>query len=225
MRKKIFYIFEGKTLAYALAKKLLLLGNRVYYVSKNQENIEILDGLKAYHSSLELIQHDPTDINWIDNFEMTKDIGAVILLSEDDAQNFVISWILRQKYDTLKILSLVNHVENKFVFDDIDTINILPTLWMEKVIESTLKYEDITDFFNPYVDKLSILELTISKKDKSCNKPLKELRPPENSIVGVIIKKNGEIMVPQGNTIIEAEDKLIVFSIKEQVQKVKDALK
>ncbi len=52
---RIFYIIEGKILAYSLAKKLLLLGNQVYYVSKNNENLEILDGLKVNFPSLELV--------------------------------------------------------------------------------------------------------------------------------------------------------------------------
>jgi trk system potassium uptake protein TrkA len=96
---------------------------------------------------------------------------------------------------------------------------------MEKLIEASLNYEDITDFFNPYVDKLSILELTINKGDKSCDKKLKDIKLPNNTIIGVQIKADGNIFVPQGNTEIKDEDKLIIFALKEEVQAVKEALK
>ncbi|HPO27175.1 MAG TPA: hypothetical protein PK315_06845, partial [Petrotogaceae bacterium] len=87
MRKKLFYIFEGQTLAYALAKKLLLVGNEVFYISKDIKNIEVIDGLKAFFPSLELIHHDPTDINWVQSLDMSSNVGAVIVISEDDALN------------------------------------------------------------------------------------------------------------------------------------------
>ncbi|MDN5343573.1 NAD-binding protein [Oceanotoga sp. DSM 15011] len=225
MKKKTFYIFEGDTLAYSLAKKLLLLGNEVYYISKKKENIELMDGLKAYYSSLELINNDPTDIDWVENLEMTSRVGALIIISENDSENFVISWLLRQYYEDIRIVSLVNSPENEFMFKTINVNTLTPISWMEKLIEASLNYEDITDFFNPYVEKLSILELLINIKDKSCNKKLKNIKLPENTIIGVQIKSDGEIKVPQGESIIEENDKIIVFSLKEQVQKVKEALK
>lgn len=225
MKNKIFYVFEGNTISHALIKKLLLMGNTVYYVSNKRENIQLIDGLKAFYSSLEIIEHDPTDYNWIKNIEMSKKVGAVIILSSDDALNFVISWMMRSLYDDLHIISLINHSENEFMFKKMNINTLSPTLWMEKLIESSLNYEDITDFFNPYVEKLSIVELLINENDISCNKKLKELSMPSNSIIGVIVKENNNIMVPQGNTEIESGDKLIVFALKEQVNKVKEALK
>ena len=225
MARKLFYIFEGKNLAFSLTKKLLLLGNEVNYVSNDEKNIKVLDGLKAYHKSLELIHNDPTDINWIKNLDMSKKVGAVIVISEDDALNFVITWLLRQFYEDVRIMALVNFPENEFIFKSINVSTLTPISWMEKLIEASLNYEDITDFFNPYVDKLSILELTINKGDKSCDKKLKDIKLPKNTIIGVQIRADGNIFVPQGNTEIKDEDKLIIFALKEEVQAVKESLK
>ncbi|PNR99963.1 hypothetical protein X927_04560 [Petrotoga mexicana DSM 14811] len=222
---RIFYIIEGKILAYSLAKKLLLLGNQVYYVSKNNENLEILDGLKVNFPALELVKQDPTDIKWIENLDLNKKVEALIIISEDDALNFVVSWLLREYYEDIKIISLVNATENETIFKGINVETLVPISWMQKIIESSLIHEDITDFFNPYVDKLSILELTILEDDKAVNKKLKELKIPENSIIGVLIREDGDIMVPQGETTIYKGDRLIVLALKEQVDEVKETLK
>ncbi len=222
---RIFYIIEGKILAYSLAKKLLLLGNQVYYVSKNNENLEILDGLKVNFPSLELVKQDPTDIKWIENLDLNKKVEALIIISEDDALNFVVSWLLRQYYEDIKIISLINATENETIFKGINVETLVPISWMQKLIESSLIHEDITDFFNPYVEKLSILELTILEDDKAVNKKLKELKIPQNSIIGVLIREDGDIMVPQGETTIYKGDRLIVLALKEQVDEVKETLK
>jgi trk system potassium uptake protein TrkA len=96
---------------------------------------------------------------------------------------------------------------------------------MQKIIESSLIHEDITDFFNPYVEKLSILELTMLEDDKAVNKKLKELKIPQNSIIGVLIREDGNIMVPQGETTIYKGDRLIVLALKEQANEVIETLK
>ncbi|ABX32607.1 TrkA-C domain protein [Petrotoga mobilis SJ95] len=222
---RIFYIIEGKILAYSLAKKLLLLGNQVYYVSQNKENLEILDGLKVNFPALELVKQDPTDIKWIENLDLNKKVEALIIISEDDALNFVVSWLLREYYEDIKIISLVNATENETIFKGINVETLVPISWMQKIIESSLIHEDITDFFNPYVEKLSILELTILEDDKAVNKKLKELNIPQNSIIGVLIREDGDIMVPQGETIIYKGDRLIVLALKEQADDVIETLK
>jgi trk system potassium uptake protein TrkA len=222
---RIFYIIEGKILAYSLAKKLLLLGNQVYYVSKNNENLEILDGLKVNFPALELVKQDPTDIKWIENLDLNKKVEALIIISEDDALNFVVSWLLREYYEDIKIISLVNATENETIFKGINVETLVPISWMQKLIESSLIHEDITDFFNPYVEKLSILELTMLEDDKAVNKKLKELKIPQNSIIGVLIREDGNIMVPQGETTIYKGDRLIVLALKEQANEVIETLK
>jgi trk system potassium uptake protein TrkA len=222
---RIFYIIEGKILAYSLAKKLLLLGNQVYYVSQNKENLEILDGLKVNFPALELVKQDPTDIKWIENLDLNKKVEALIIISEDDALNFVVSWLLREYYEDIKIISLVNATENETIFKGINVETLVPISWMQKIIESSLIHEDITDFFNPYVEKLSILELTILEDDKAVNKKLKELNIPQNSIIGVLIREDGDIMVPQGETFIYKGDRLIVLALKEQADDVIETLK
>lgn len=222
---KTFYIIEGSGLAYSLAKKLLLLGNKVFYVSNKKSNLEILDGLKINYSSLELINQDPTDINWIENLDLDRKVEAMIIISEDDAFNFVVSWLLKQFFEEIKIISLVNSPEDEIMFKSIKVETIIPIRWMEKLIESSLIYEDVTEFFNPYVDKLSILEISIELGDKADRKKLKEVNLPQNAIIGVLIRQNGEIMVPNGETVILLGDRLIVLALKDKVDEVINALK
>jgi trk system potassium uptake protein TrkA len=194
-------------------------------VSQNKENLEILDGLKVNFPALELVKQDPTDIKWIENLDLNKKVEALIIISEDDALNFVVSWLLREYYEDIKIISLVNATENETIFKGINVETLVPISWMQKIIESSLIHEDITDFFNPYVEKLSILELTILEDDKAVNKKLKELNIPQNSIIGVLIREDGDIMVPQGETIIYKGDRLIVLALKEQADDVIETLK
>ncbi len=47
----------------------------------------------------------------------------------------------------------------------------------------------LQNFFNPYVDKLSVLEITIDPGDKADSKKLKEVKLPQNAIIGGLDKE------------------------------------
>ncbi|WP_129408198.1 potassium channel family protein [Marinitoga lauensis] len=221
MKNKIFYIVEGENIAYSIVRNLLYQGHYVYYISSNQKTINRILSLKAYYSNLEGILHDPTEITFLESLDMAPNrIGGVISLSSDDALNFVVSWLVKQLYEDIRVISLVNYPENEKLFlkNHIETVSI--TNWIEKLIEASIEYQTNLSFFNPYADKLAIIEVRIKKQDYAANKKLKDLRMPENSIVSMLIRKE-EIFVPQGNTEILPGDKLVIFSLKDKVPQVK----
>ncbi|WGS64537.1 potassium channel family protein [Marinitoga aeolica] len=221
MKNKIFYIVEGENIAYSIVRNLLYQGHYVYYISSDQKTISRILSLKAYYSNLEGILHDPTEITFLESLDMAPNrIGGVISLSSDDALNFVVSWLVKQLYEDIRVISLVNYPENEKLFlkNHIETVSI--TNWVEKLIEASIEYQTNLSFFNPYADKLAIIEVRIKKQDYAANKKLKDLRMPENSIVSMLIRKD-EIFVPQGNTEILPGDKLVIFSLKDKVPQVK----
>lgn len=221
MKNKIFYIIEGGNIAYSIVRNLLYQGHNTYYISSKEDNLRNILSLKAYYSNLEGILHDPTEITFLESLDMAPNrVGGVIALSNDDALNFVISWLVKQLYEDIRVISLVNYPENEKLFlqNQIETISI--TNWIEKLIESSIEYQTNLSFFNPYADKLAIIEIRIKKRDYAANKKLKEIHMPENSIVSMLIRED-QIFVPQGNTEIIPGDKLVIFSLKSKVPEVK----
>ncbi|KAF2956513.1 TrkA C-terminal domain-containing protein [Marinitoga sp. 38H-ov] len=221
MKNKIFYIIEGENIAYSIVRNLLHKGYSVYYISSKEVNINKILSLKAYYSNLDGILHDPTEISFLESLDMAPNrVGGVISLSDDDALNFVVSWLIKSLYEDIRVISLVNYPENEklFLLNHIETVSI--TNWIEKIIEASLEYQTNLSFFNPYADKLAIIEVKIKKQDYAANKKLKDLHMPENSIVSMLIREDG-IFVPQGNTEILPGDKLVIFSLKDKVPEVK----
>ncbi|AEX85094.1 hypothetical protein XO10_03330 [Marinitoga sp. 1135] len=221
MKNKIFYIIEGNTIAYSIVRNLLYQGHNVYYISSKPQNVNRILSLKAYYANLEGILHDPTEVSFLESLDMAPNrVGGVISLSDDDALNFVVSWVIKNLYEDIRVISLVNYPENEKLFlnNHIETVSI--TNWIEKLIEASIEYQTNLSFFNPYADKLAIIEVRIKKQDYIANKKLKDVHLPENSIVSMLIR-NEEIFVPQGNTEILPGDKLVIFSLKHKVPEVK----
>lgn len=67
--------------------------------------------------------------------------------------------------------------------------------------------------FNEYKEEKSttLTEVSIEKKSNLINKPIKDANIPDDVLI-VMIKRKGEVIVPNGNTVILPEDILVITS-------------
>jgi len=60
-------------------------------------------------------------------------------------------------------------------------------------------------------DDITLKEVVIDAKHKWCDKKIKNLELPKNSLI-VMIKRNGENIVPNGNVTLRSEDLLVIYN-------------
>ncbi|MFQ5486079.1 MAG: TrkA C-terminal domain-containing protein, partial [Desulfobacterales bacterium] len=63
------------------------------------------------------------------------------------------------------------------------------------------------------------IELVAQHKSKIIKKPLKDLNFPDGAIIGAVTR-SGNVFVPVGNTMIQADDKVVVFTLPKSVANV-----
>lgn len=68
-----------------------------------------------------------------------------------------------------------------------------------------------------------VLEFDISEKTKIIGKPLSASHLPDDSLVGICIRKD-EVIVPRGDFVTQSGDRLIVFALPSAVKKVEEIL-
>ena len=98
----------------------------------------------------------------------------------------------------------------------------------------TTKYEDLRKIYSPNyaIQKLSdelaasdavIDQVIVSGKSMAVNKTLKALTLPKEALISAI-KRNDEIIIPDGNTKIVIDDLVTIIGKKNDVEKVKNKL-
>lgn len=77
--------------------------------------------------------------------------------------------------------------------------------------------------FNEYKEEKSttLTEVSIEKKSNLINKPIKDANIPDDVLI-VMIKRKGEVIVPNGNTVILPEDILVITS--NNMEEIEDLL-
>ena len=65
-----------------------------------------------------------------------------------------------------------------------------------------------------------ITEIVLDDEPSIINKPLTKLNLPKGIIIGAIVRK-GKVIIPKGDTSLEADDRIIIFSLSEDLPTLK----
>ena len=64
-----------------------------------------------------------------------------------------------------------------------------------------------------------VLELVVDSKSKVCNKKIRAINFPRETVVGAIVR-SGKVVLPKGDVIIEAGDDVVIFSQPESIPQI-----
>ena len=119
--------------------------------------------------------------------------------------------------DSRKILK---NAINEFKKLGIDSV-ISSTYLLGQTIKSELSIESMINTLSFENNKIVVTEYEVLERLKICNKALKDIKFPDNISVCCIYRYSG-LIIPNGNTILLKNDKILVVSSFEDKKKVKD---
>ena len=154
-------------------------------------------------------------------------------------RRFYISWvglrgavpIVFATYPLLAGIDKANIIFNIVFFISVSSVVIqgttLPIVakWLKVGLPEKLKPLSPTDQLLAEHPKTILEEIIVENGTYSCGKKIVDLDFPKNAIIAMI-ERNNNYLTPNGSTVIESEDKLIVLSDKpEAIIEVYDSLK
>ena len=158
------------------------------------------------------------------NVELLKEEGlesmdAFIALTGNSETNIITS-LFAEEGGVDKTIALVDNTDYTHI-----SMNIgIDTLINKKLIAANNifrfvrkgKIEAITGIHGVNAE---VIEFVVHKSNKLTRKPLKELRFPSNSIIGMVIRGE-ENIIPTGEFIFEVGDKAIIFALPKAINKI-----
>ncbi|MEE8348780.1 MAG: Trk system potassium transporter TrkA [Acidobacteriota bacterium] len=155
--------------------------------------------------------------------ENIEGIDAYLALTGDDEDN-IISSLLSKRLGARKAIALVNRL---------DFLPMAQLLGINSIFSSRLV---IVDRILQFVRKGHILSVTTFRQEeaeaieliadagtKSIGKTLKELHLPHGAIVGGISRPSGEVLIPRGDSVIQAGDRVLLFCLEGLVPELESA--
>ncbi|MCL6219946.1 potassium channel family protein [Zunongwangia pacifica] len=196
----------------------------------------IEDALKDRHN-VHVIEKDKNIANWVatnydcvvinadaTNPETLKEAkadvaDAIIVTTNDDAVNSLVI-LLAKKMGIKRLISSVNNDELLPIFEQlgIDTVES-PYRLNGKYLYRAMQGPNVKEFLD-LGDGFELLEMIVEKNSKVSNKYIKQLTKdkifPQDSLV-VLVKRNNQVIIPEGDTRIFVNDILVILSKKEKV--------
>ncbi len=217
--QKAMIIGGGKT-GYYLARKLSEFGiavkiievdkERCYYLSSHLEDVMILHG-------------DATDLDLLEE-ENLSEMDAVVTATGYDEENLLLALMAKQH----GIEDVIAKISRESYADLIESMGIDMALNPLDITASTiLRFVQGSKRVISSVliqGQAEIMEIVASDHMKLIDTPLRELELPSGILVAAI-HRGLEVIIPKGDTVIEEDDRVIIFSLLTELPELEKFLK
>lgn len=212
-------VIGGGKVGYYLTKTLINEGYEVFLVEKNPVKCAIYT--ERFGSVV--MQGDGAEAATLAAAGAAR-ADVVIAVTGDDEDNLVISQMAKERFRVGRTIARVNNPKNEELFRK---LGIDVTVSQTNVILSIIE-QQIPDL--PFVHlmalrhaDLAIVEARVSGHSPVIDRPIERIQFPPEVIVTAILRQ-GELIIPTGQTVVLAGDELICVTKREREEELRHLL-
>ena len=206
-------IIGGGNVGYMLAKSL-----EDKIIEKDYDRCEFL--AQELQKTL-VINGDGTNLKLLDEEEIGS-CDAVISVTNNDESILLCSLLVKQ-LGVKRVISRVSKVLNIPLFEKVGIdIAVSPKTSAINEVRNDIDETSVDILATVEQGAAEVLEIPVDEEFNG--KLIKDIRFPAPAIVGVIQRRNN-VIIPKGDTVIKVHDILIIFTMAENAQKIKDYFK
>jgi len=144
--------------------------------------------------------------------------NALIATTSDDADNLMMA-LTAKELGTKNAVAVVNHEEHVEMFKKADvTMLENPAMTVARHLYLSAKRPKIKDFITIGRGKAEIFEVVVAENSRGSGKELSQLNIKKGLVVA--IELNSDIILPTGDTVIEAGDLVTIFAKTKEVDAI-----
>ena len=205
-------IFGGGKVGYYIARQLLQAKINVTIIEQNRERCiyltEQLDRALVIHG-------DGTDINLLEEENLSR-MDAFIGATDFDEQNLLMTLMAKQS-GVNKVIAKVSRPNYVQIIDKLGIdVALNPVYITASDILKFIRGGKVVSVSLLLGGQAEVTEVIIEKDLNIVGKKIYELNLPKGIIIGAVVHK-GKVLIPNGNTIIDAYDRLIIFCLTSNI--------
>lgn len=155
--------------------------------------------------------------------ENVEGVDAFVALTKDDDANIIVS-LLARRLGAKKLVALVNRLDYLPLAQrlGINTTVSLRLKAMDAILEFVRK-GGVLSVRTFREEEAEAIEIIAPKTSRYIGLALRDVAFPRGVIVGAIARPDGEVMVPRGDAVIEAGDRVVFLSLDRCVSELESA--
>ena len=139
---------------------------------------------------------------------------VIVADTGDDEDNLVVS-IIAKKHSPGRVIARVNNPKNKLIFESLDLERpvtvISSTEIILGIIDDRVNATDLEPLARVGTGDLELVQVRIVEASPACGKRLADVALPRGSVVVAVDRGNGEVVVPNGDTLFQRGDDVIAM--------------
>ena len=239
---EVYFVVESEQTARAMAafgheesqaRRLLILGggNIGLFLAQEIErshgwiNSKLIEGnapraelIASRLKKTVVLQGDVLDIDILEEANVAA-TDTVVAVTNDDETNILAS-LLAKRYGAQRAITLINKstYETLITTLGIDVVvsprNITVSTILQHVRRGRIhSVHTLREGFG------ELIEAEAMETSPLVGKPLRDAKLPSSVLIGAVVR-DGQVIIPRGNTVIEAKDRVVLFAAKDAVRNV-----
>ena len=145
---------------------------------------------------------------------------VVAAVTGDDEDNLIICQLAKERFSVQRTVARVNDPRNEHLFSELGVdVPIDATEILAKIIEEEVSFSDFVNLMSFKRGKLAIVRVDLPENSPVINKKVQDLTlPPQSVLISVI--RGEDVVVPKGDTVLEARDEIIALTLIENEQQL-----
>jgi trk system potassium uptake protein len=202
----VYVIIAGAgKVGWNLARELIEKGHEVTLIENDRRRYLVVEQ-ELEHA----VQYGDASELWVLERAGIPRADLVIAVTGDDEDNILICQMARDKYDVERIVARVNNPRN---LDHFKELGIEPAVSATDLILRLIEHEvpqyGLVHLLDLAGDRLEIIELIVHEESPVAGHRVGEVEMPDGSLIISVLREGGGF-VPQGDTVIEAGDEVLV---------------
>ncbi len=149
-----------------------------------------------------------------------------VAVTGDDEDNLIACQIAKYKFNVPRTIARIRNPRNETLFKKLGVdVTVSSTSIILEHIEEEVPTHFLTHLLTIRDKGLEIVEVKIRPDSTTVDKLVKELSLPPESVLSLIIRKEGKPIVPTVNTVIQAGDQIIAVTPPEPEEALRTALR
>jgi trk system potassium uptake protein TrkA len=149
----------------------------------------------------------------------------VVATTGDDEDNLVIAQLSKLHFGVPRVIARVNNPRNHWLYSKewgVD-VAVSPTDIIAKIIEEEMSLGDLVTLLKLKGGAVALAEIKLTPSSKATGRSIGELGLPQGVVI-VVVMRDGEVIVPGGETRLEADDELLAVTSVEREHELQQAL-
>jgi trk system potassium uptake protein len=153
------------------------------------------------------------------------DADVMVAATGEDQVNLVISLLAKQEFAVPRVVARINEPRNKWLFNEswgVDVSVSTPHL-LTALIEEAVSVGSLVRLLEFNGGEAQLIEVTLAEDSPARDRAIVDLGVPRDATI-VAIVRSGHVVVPHGDTLLEAGDEVLALTTPDSEDAVKRIL-